>query len=145
MHIILYLLQVELIRKMCVIMMYWMMKSKRWNIDQLYHLSKLLENKMKKIWRGEKIVKLSWQARDCNDDVLKVTALCCSIIIYSFFCSQSIYLNLGRLCEAGMFYTRRRTYAKWANRWKGEADRLLGQKQEKISESWYLGLKGFQS
>ena len=104
MHIILYLLQVELIRKMCVIMMYWMMKSKRWNIDQLYHLSKLLENKMKKIWRGEKIVKLSWQARDCNDDVLKVTALCCSIIIYSFFCSQSIYLNLGRLCEPGMFY-----------------------------------------
>ena len=40
-----------------------------------------------------------WQARDCNDDVLKVTALCCSIIIYSFFCSQSIYLNLGRLYQ----------------------------------------------
>ena len=101
MHIILYLLQVELIRKMCVIMVYWMMKSKRWNIDQLYHLSKLLENKMKKIWRGEKIVKLSWQARDCDDDVLKVTALCCSIIIYSFFCSQSIYLNLCTRDRAG--------------------------------------------
>ena len=73
-------------------MIYWMIKSRRWNIDQLYHLSKLLENKKNMAWG--KIVKLRWQARDCNDDVLKVTALCCSIIIYSFFCSQSIYLNL---------------------------------------------------
>ena len=82
-----------------------MMKTKIWNIDQnidqLYYLSNLLEKNG--VGKNRQIAQ-RWQARDCNDDVLKVTALCCSIIIYSFFCSQSIYLNLGRLCQPGMFY-----------------------------------------
>ena len=82
-------------------LMYQIMKSKIWNIDQLYYLSNLLEKNG--VGKNRQIAP-RWQARDCNDDVLKVTALCCSIIIYSFFCSQSIYLNLGRLCEPGMFY-----------------------------------------
>ena len=79
---------------------YQMMKTKIWNIDQniyqLYYLSNLLEKNG--VGKNRQIAQ-RWQARDCNDDVLKVTALCCSIIIYSFFCSQSIYLNLGRLYQ----------------------------------------------
>ena len=81
---------------------YQMMKTKIWNIDQniyqLYYLSNLLEKNG--VGKNRQIAP-RWQARDCNDDVLKVTALCCSIIIYSFFCSQSIYLNLCTRDRAG--------------------------------------------